>query len=336
MRKAGTEMARRASGGRRQTSNVGRQAGCAVLVFFVALWLALAGCRRAAPQTQGQASIKVLAAETFLADMAQNVAGQRLQVGSLMPVGMDPHTYEPTPGDVTRVAQSDVLIINGAGVEEGFIDRLLQQAGNRAMIIEASAGLTSRSAHEDEEEPESGHAHAEGDPHFWLDPNNAIRYVENIRDGLIQADPEGRTEYQANAAAYIQQLRNLDRWVAEQVRQVPEQNRLLVTNHESLGYYADRYGFRIVGTIIPSTSTGASPSAQQVAQLIERIRATGAKAIFLETGSNPQLAQQIAKETGVKVVTELYTHSLSAPEGPAPTYLDMIRYNTQTIVTALR
>ncbi|MGQ9787231.1 MAG: metal ABC transporter substrate-binding protein, partial [Anaerolineae bacterium] len=178
--------------------------------------------------------------------------------------------------------------------------------------------------------------HHEGDPHFWLDPNNVIHYVENIRDGLSQVDPAGAALYAQNAAAYIEQLRALDRWIVEQVAQVPLEHRLLVTNHESFGYFADRYGFRIVGTILPGVSTGVSPSAQQLAQLIDLIRETGVPAIFLETGSNPQLAEQIARETGVQVVSGLYTHSPSPADGPAPTYLDMMRYNVRAIVEALR
>ncbi len=117
--------------------------------------------------------------------------------------------------------------------------------------------------------PADGHHHHEGDPHFWLDPNNVIQYVENIRDGLIAADPAGKDIYTQNAAAYITQLKELDGWIQEQVAQVPAERRLLVTNHESFGYFADRYGFQIIGTIIPYVSTGASPSAQQMARLVD-------------------------------------------------------------------
>jgi ABC-type Zn uptake system ZnuABC Zn-binding protein ZnuA len=263
--------------------------------------------------------------------MAQNVAGDRMRVEALLPIGVDPHSFEPTPGDVARVAEADVIIANGAGIE-GFIDALLQSAGGQRLLIVASDGLASRT-------PQAGEAgdpsHA-GDPHFWLDPNNAIHYVENIRDGLSRADPAGAAGYARNAAAYTGQLEELDRWIAAQVAQVSAGRRLLVTNHESFGYFADRYGFRIVGAIVPSVSSGASPSAQQLADLVGAVRAAAAPAIFLETGANPQLANQIAAETGIRVVTGLYTHSTSAPDGPAPTYIAMLRYNTQAIVVALR
>jgi len=427
----------------------------------------------AAMPAQAPASPKVLAAETFLADIAQNVAGNRLKVEALMPIGVDPHAFEPTPGDVALVAKSNVLIVNGAGFE-GFLDKLLSNAGGQRTVIKAAAGLESREAREGEvaemsdadladamcaaagEEkpqpasagkeaasaaelpgesgffqvkltqqpdgafagyliyathvagdfqialgagkvtvskakdeakveikktlplaqsfagkcaglsqgnivellkdgeyiltltgfktdkallligPAGGRRHHEGDPHFWLDPTLVVKYVENIRDGLSQADPDGSKTYAANAEAYIKQLQELDKWIAEQVKRVPDKNRQLVTNHESLGYLADRYGFQVVGTIVPSVSTGASPSAQQLARLSNAVKKAGVKAIFLETGSSSQLAKQLAQEAGVKVVTELYTHSITDAKGAAPTYIDMMKYNVKTMVEALQ
>ena len=184
--------------------------------------------------------------------------------------------------------------------------------------------------------PAGGVHHHDTDPHFWLDPNNVIQYVQNIRDGLIAADPQGAGSYTQNAAAYIAKLKELDLWIQAQVSIIPPERRLLVTNHESFGYFADRYGFRIVGTIVPSVSTDASPSAQQVARLEDRIKATHAIAIFLETGTNAQLAEQVASDTGVKVIADLYTHSISAPGGQAPTYIDMMKFNVTAIVNALK
>lgn len=303
----------------------------AVVILVAAL---LAACQPAGQVAQSggkKTPLKVIAAETFLADIAQNVAGDRVKIDALMPIGVDPHGFEPTPADVAKVADSNVIIINGAGVE-GFLEELLKNAGGQHQTIEAAAGLTSRQLRTGEiADPD----HL-GDSHFWLDPNNVIKYVENIRDGLAKADPEGAATYKANAEAYIAKLKELDRWIVDRVKAVPEADRLLVTNHESFGYFADRYGFKIIGTVMPSISTGSSPSAQQLAQLIDRIKATGAKAIFLETGTNPQLAEQVAKETGIKVETELYSHSITEAGGAAPTYLDMMKFNTEAIVTALK
>lgn len=303
-------------------------------------------------------SPKILAVETFLADIAQNVAGNRLKVEALLPVGADPHSFEPTPGDVRKVADSTVLIVNGAGIET-FLERLLRNAGGKRLIIEASTGLPFRKIAEDEavevheskaagkeehhhmkgehhHEEGGHHHHEEGDPHFWLAPANVLTYVQNIRKGLSEADPDGAALYAANADAYAVQLKELDRWIADRTREIPPERRLLVTNHESFGYFADRYGFRIVGTIVPSVSTEAAPSARQLAELVDSIRAAGARAIFLETGTNPQLARQVGLETGIKVVTNLYTHSVTTPDGPAPTYIDMMKANTLAIVDALK
>ena len=291
----------------------------------------------AVPTEATKHRLGVLAVETFLADVAQNVAGTRLKIDALMPIGADPHSFEPTPGDFARLAASEVVIINGAGFEEP-LEKLLTADKGKQRIIVASAGLTSREEGDEDagtDETKEDHSHA-ADPHFWLDPNNVMKYVENIRDGLSEVDPEGSATYAANAAAYSAQLKDLDRWIVEQVKHIPPENRLLVTNHESLGYFADRYGFKIIGTVLPSVGTGTSPSAQQMARLVDRIRSVQAKAIFLETGSNTQLAEQVARETGVTVVMQLYTHSITESGGVAPTYIDMMKFNTRAIVDALK
>lgn len=306
-------------------------------ILLLVLSMMLASCYAQTPDQGSSAktqvsAVKVLAVETFLADIAQNVAGDRLHVDSLIPIGVDPHAFEPAPRDVAKIAESQVLIINGAGFEK-WLEETIQNAGGDYLMIEASAGLSPREALQDEEKRLHQH---EIDPHFWLNPLNAIRYVENIRDGLIQADPGGATVYTRNAEAYMTELKDLDAWIEQQISRIPVERRLIVTNHESFGYFADRYGFKVIGTIIPSVSAGASPSARQMAQLVDHIRQAGVPAIFLETGSNPQLAEQIAQETGVRVIGELYTHSLSEPDGKAPTYLDMMKYNVRTIVEALK
>jgi ABC-type Zn uptake system ZnuABC Zn-binding protein ZnuA len=299
-----------------------RVAVAVAALLVVAVWVV--GCGGASGTTSpttapGGTALKVLAVETFLTDIAQNVVADHAQVQSLLPLGVDPHSFEPTPADIARVAECDVLIVNGAGFEP-FLDEMLKNAGGRALVVEAAAGLTG----------------VGGDPHFWLDPTLVVKYAENIRDGLSTADPPNAAAYAGNAAAYIAALNDVDVWIKERVAQIPPAQRLLVTNHESLGYFARRYGFTVVGTIMPSVSTGAAPSAQQLAGLVDTIKRTGARAIFLETGSNPQLAEQVAAETGVTVVTELYSHSITEAGGGAPTYLDMMRANTLAIVGALK
>ena len=159
--------------------------------------------------------------------------------------------------------------------------------------------------------------------------------VENIRDAFIQLDPQGAADYQANADIYIQKLKDLDQEIQEKFEKIPAKKKVIISNHESFGYFADQYGFTIAGTILHSVSTASSPSAQQMVYLIEKIKSENVQAILLELGANTQLAQQLHEETGVKVVTDLYTHSISPADGPAPSYIDLMRYNVDQIVMAL-
>ena len=308
------------------------------IVFIAGL---LVGCspekEAAIPESGDTGGLNVIAVESFLADIAQNIAGDRVSVKTLIPSGLDPHAFEPTPQDIAAISDSQVLIVNGAGLE-AWLDEFLANAGGERMVIEASAGLEPRIAdvHPDEADLQEDASAHENDPHFWLDPNLAIDYAINIQNGLIQADPAGEQEYRQNTEKYIQQLKDLDAWIQGQVTQLPEEKRLLVTNHESFGYFADRYGFTVIGTILPGASTGVSPSAQQLGSLIDQIKSSGVKAIFLETGANPQLAEQIAQETGVKVIEGLFTHSLGGPKGEASTYLEMMKYNVLAILEGLQ
>ncbi len=268
-----------------------------------------------------------MAAETFLGDMAQNVAGERLQVGNLLPVAVDPHEYQPKPLDITRLAETQVLIVNGLGYET-WLQKTLDSLGGQRLLIVATAGLVPAA------DPTG--VHPQGDPHLWMDPLNAIQYVNQIRDGLSQADPAGKDTYTSNAKAYIVKLQTLDKWVKDQVSQLPPERRLLVTNHDALGYFAKAYGFKIVGAVIPGVSSESSPTARQLADLIDTIRNSSAPAIFLNFGDNQKLAQQIASETGIKVITDLYVESLSGPDGPAATYIDMIQHDVTVMLDALK
>ena len=287
------------------------------------------GCGTASTASAG--ALDVVASTSFLADIAQNVAGDRFQVQSLVPRGTDPHAFEPAPSDLREVAGADLVIINGGGLE-GTLLTTLESAVGSSTIVDASAGLTSRSPRPGEPALASG----ETDPHFWLDPDLVKTYVENIEAAFSKADPAGAATYAANAAAYTGKLDALDAWIRRQVAQIPPADRELVMDHASHGYFADRYGFTIVGTVIPSATTGESPTARQLSDLVQTIRAAGVKAIFVEASENPQLAEQIGAETGVKVVTDLLDHSLTAPDGPAPTYIDMMKYDTRLIVEALK
>lgn len=287
--------------------------------------LSISSCGGKAASSLATVDSSVLTSATFLADITRNIAGKHLAVESLPPTGADPHSYQPTPRDVTKIVQSKLLIINGAEYEH-FLEPLLENAEGGREIVEASAGLSPRT------DAQSEHG---VDPHLWLDPNNVLTYVENIREALTHFDPNGAALYKSNADAYMAQLTGLDVWIKEQVSQIAPEKRLLVTNHEALGYFADRYGFTVIGAIVPGASSDAAASAQQMASLIDQIKTSGAPAIFLDEVENPALAQQIADETGVRVVEDLHLESLT--DGPpAATYIDMMKHNVTQIVDALK
>jgi ABC-type Zn uptake system ZnuABC Zn-binding protein ZnuA len=303
-------------------------AAAAALILVVAL----AGCGSGSSASAAKGGLKVVATTSFLRDIAQNVAGTQFQVGELIPIGVDPHEWQPTPADLVTVVGSDLLIVNGGSLE-GTLLQQLQNAGGHERVVVASQGLKPRTPQRGE--PGYGQALVV-DPHWWLDPLDAITCVTNIRDAFVAADPAHAAAYRANAAAYVGKLKGLDVWIRTQIAPIPAANRVLVMNHLSHGYYADRYGLRVAGAVIPSVSTGETVSAKQMAGLVKTIEGQHVKAIFVESDENPGLADQIAAEAHVKVITDLLDHSLSTASGPAPTYLAMMRYDTQVIVGGLR
>jgi ABC-type Zn uptake system ZnuABC Zn-binding protein ZnuA len=288
--------------------------------------------------------LRVVATTNIVADVVSNVGSDKIALIGLMPVGADPHTYEPTPQDLRSVADAHVIFVNGLGLEE-FLAELIENAGRDAPIVSVSSGievpeLEGKHEHAGEEHEgqgeEGGHPpHAGSDPHAWLDPNNVILWTENIEHALGGLDPDDAEVYKANADAYIAQLKELDTWVQEQVTRVPETHRKLVTDHAVFGYFAGRYGFELVGAIVGSFSTVAEPSAQELAELEDAIQTYGVPAVFVGTTVNPKLSEQIARDTGIKLVP-VYTGSLGNPDSGAGTYIDYMRYNVNAIVSALK
>lgn len=321
----------------------------AFLILLILLPALLAACARPTPPPEPEAEglpalspaprgagerLRVVATTTIVGDVVARVGGDAIQLTVLLPPGADPHTYEPTPADLTAVARAHVLFVNGLGLE-GFLERMLRNVGD-VPVVPVSAGIQPRLLEEDEDEgeEEESHARGEADPHVWLDVRNVLIWVENIRQALSALDPAHADRYAANAAAYRAELEALDAWVLEQVARVPPRNRKLVTNHPVLGYFADRYGFEQVAAVYP-ISPGAEPSAREIAALVEAIRQFGVPAVFAETTVNPKLAEQVARDTGVALVT-LYTDSLGGPGSGVESYIDLIRYNVNAIVSALK
>lgn len=298
--------------------------------------LMMAGACAGKPAGRGD-KLRVVATTTIVGDVVAQVGGDAIDLTVLLPVGADPHVFDPSPQDMAKVADAGVIFANGAGLE-AFLERLLENAGGNAEVVEVSEGIAFIEAahHEGEAEPAGDEHHHEGvDPHTWTDPNNVLRWVDNIEAALVLHDSAHAAAYKANADAYRAQLRELDAWVRVQVAAIPAENRKLVTDHATFAYFAQRYGFELVGAVVPGYSTAAQPSARDLADLEDRIRSYGVKAVFVGSTVNPALAQRVAEDTGIKLAF-LYTGSLTAPGGEADSYLSYVKYNVGAIVEGLR
>ena len=284
--------------------------------------------RTVALQAQGGPGPRVVASTTVFADFVRQVGGSRLGgVQSVVPAGVDVEDYEPRPEDLQAVGQSSLLVMNGLALDR-WVPKLVQAANPGVSTLVLSDGLPVMGvgASDDQDVAQNGN------PHFWLDPGYAKVYVQRIHDRLVSLDPDGAATYDANTAAYLAQLDELDQWVQQQVALVPPENRKLVTFHEAYPYFAARYGFQLIGVITPSP--GQEPSAGELAQLIETVKAAHVKAVFSEAQFSPRLTQTLAQEAGVQeVVSDLYNDSLGDP--PVDSYLGVMRYNVQRIVQAL-
>jgi ABC-type Zn uptake system ZnuABC Zn-binding protein ZnuA len=286
--------------------------------------------------------LKVVATTNIVGDVVRNVGGDQIDLKVLMGIGVDPHTYVTNPADTVAIHDAHVVFANGAGLEAN-LEEMLENAGGDAVHVHVSHGLDFHpppGGHKHDEqaahggtEGEDGHEHGDVDPHVWFSVPNVIHWVGNVEQALSALNPSSAGVYEENAHAYIHELEELDAWIQSQISQVPEANRKLVTNHPAFGYFADRYGLEQVGAIYP-VNPSSEPSAQDIAALADAIREYGVPAVFAESTVNPSLAEQVARDTGVKLVP-LYTGSLSEPGDGAETYILLMRYDVNAIVEAL-
>lgn len=311
------------------------------LAFFFLLMAVLTACSSTTEGGEESTKVQVVATTTLVGDVVRVVGGDLIDLTIMLPAGGDPHGFNPTPQDVTRAAQANVVFINGLDLEE-FMAEMLENAAAEMNIVEMSAHIeaiplgedhTDEDEHDDEED--DAHGHGEFDPHVWWNPLYVATWADEVAEELARLDTENEAVYEMNAAAYRQELVTLDEWINEQVAQIPVENRILITDHDSLGYFVNAYGFELVGTVFPGLSTQAEPSAQNLAELTTTIRAYGVPAVFVGTTVNQSLANQVAQETGTEIIP-IYTDSLSDKDGPAATYLAFMRWNVETIVDALK
>lgn len=312
--------------------------------------------------------LQIVASHSISGDVVRNVAGDVADVHVTMPAGIDPHSFQAVPADLVTLANADVVFINGAFYEEALLEAI-ENAGSDMTIVtlsscidilafdnehedqyqetETSADLTENcSQHYDEIGTISPELETIGtlyaidcdagcDPHVWMIPENVMLWVLVIRDTLIELDPENAETYIENTASYLLALDELSHdFIRPMIDSIPVENRLLVTNHDSLGYFAAQYGFEIVSTVMSGGGGLAEPGASEIVATIQEIRERGVTAIFAETTLGDGIIQQIANETGADIFL-LYSGSLSLDDGEASTYLDYMRYNLTTIVEAI-
>jgi ABC-type Zn uptake system ZnuABC Zn-binding protein ZnuA len=267
----------------------------------------------------------VVTSITILADLVRQVGGERVRVYSLLGPGQDPHTYEPVPRDGLALARARLVVLNGYDLDF-WAERLLKGVQGGPLVLRVAEGVPEPPL------PWPG-GDKRADPHLWMDPIRVVAYVEQIRDALSAVDPEGAPLYRQRAAAYSEELRRLDRWIAQQIATIPPERRKLVTTHDAYRYFGQRYGLEVLDTVW-GISTEEEPSAASLARLLRNLRMHGVPA-FVETTINPKLMEQIAAQAGVPIGGKLYADALGAPGSGAETYIGMMEANVRTIVAAL-
>jgi zinc/manganese transport system substrate-binding protein len=275
--------------------------------------------------------LKAVATFSILADLVKNVGGDRLDLVTLVGPDGDAHVYSPTPADARRIADARIVLTNGLGFE-GWIARLIRSSGTKAAVVEAGKDVQPLTAEAEKASPGQADSHGV-DPHAWQSVANAKIYVTNIRDGLVAADPAGKTAYETNAGAYLTRLDALDAEIRDTIARIPAERRRIITSHDSFGYFERAYGLDFVAP--QGVSTEAEASARDVARIIQQIRRERIGAVFLENVSDPRLIERIAKETGARIGGKLYSDALSREGGPAATYIDMMRHNIRGFSAAL-
>lgn len=302
---------------------------------------ALVACAAAAAAVLGAAcggddaggdGVRVVATTTQIGALVREVAGDRVQLTVLLAAGADAHDYEPSPQDSRTIRQADLVLKNGIGLDD-WLDDVVKNSGTKARVVVATEGIEpiEGEAHDDH-----GHDHGEGDPHVWHDPENVKVMVKNIAEALADVDDVNGPTYRANAEAYAKKLDDVDREIMALFAPIPPAQRKVVTNHESLNYFARRYQLEIIGAIVPGTAKEAQPSAQDLAKLTDLIRSEGVKAVLAEAEIDPKVAEQLAKDTGVRVVTGVYADSLGPAGSGADTIDGMLLHNARLIAEVLK
>jgi len=313
-------------------------------LFSFALVLFLSGCSRSErPTEQGWSypageRLRVAATTTIVGDVVRQIGGDAIDLIVLLPVGADPHDYPFRPRDMALAAEADLIVINGGGME-GNLPRILQAVGERGVILDLSKSKAD-TAHLQAVHAEHHHVHGdgcdhgEGDPHFWMDPYHVMVWTDTIARMLMEKVPAHAEAIMQRAIAYAAALIELDEWIVTEVGNIPAERRYVVTDHQMMGHFALRYGFRDEGSIIRSISTAAQPSARELATVVNTLKGLDARVIFIGDTVSPAIAERIARDTGAQMGIIL-TGSLTSPSGPAPDYISYMKHNVRQLVRYL-
>ncbi|RYX95177.1 MAG: metal ABC transporter substrate-binding protein [Comamonadaceae bacterium] len=303
------------------------------LAKFAPAALALAWAFSAGTATAAD-KLPVVASFSILGDIVRAVGGDRVEVSTLVGPDQDAHVFEPTPADAKKVAQSKLLVSNGLGFDP-WLGKLSRSAGYKGASVVASAGVKSiRAVPEESHDHDHDHDHGDVDPHAFQDPTKVMAYVRNLSAALAKADPAGAEVYKTNAAAYQAQLTELDGWAKQQFAAIPKAKRKVITSHDAFGYLGARYDITFLAP--QGISTESEASAKDVAALIRQIKKDRIKAVHVENMTNPKLLEQLSREAGVTMGSELYADALSATGGPADSYLKLMRYNIGELVKSMK
>ena len=309
-----------------------------LLISIASLSLVLTACGGEEASTAGDTAM-VVGSTNILGDVVEQLVGDQLVVETIMPPGADPHAFQASAKDVDRMTKADVLITNGAGFEEGLLDVFNSAQSDGVPLFEAMSFvrvLEFAADDHDDHDDHAGHDHSGADPHFFSDPVQMISVVEALVDFLIANVGDLDADLlRANAGSYVGQLEELDAEIDNLFEEIPPSKRVLLTNHQVFNYFAEQYGFRVVGTLIPSSSTLDSANAKDLAGLVQVIKSEGVTAIFADVSAPDVLAETLAAEVGDIQIVDLYSESLGTADSDAASYLGMVRTNSRLIAGAL-
>ncbi len=267
---------------------------------------------------------KVTTTASMIWDMAKRIAGEHADVDCIVPIGGDPHIYEPTPNDARKVAAADLILKNGLTFE-GWLDELINNSGTKANIVTVTKDIPAIT---------SIQYHNAADPHAWMDVSFGLIYIKNIRDALTQLIPAHREDFEKNYQTYKKELEELDQYISKEIASIPESRRILITSHDAFQYYGRRYGIRLEA--IMGVSTDAEAQTSDILRLNKVIRESKVPAVFVESTINPKLLERLAKDHNIKVGGQLFADSIGGKNSKAPSYAAMLRHNTDVIVSALK